>query len=454
MAVAWGQPMLSNTFFRNILAVGSMCLFAGVPVMLTACGGGDGDSRRFSQIVTANKDHIVSIKLADNDGFIHAKGTRQFILNGVNADGETVDISSKASWSVSDPNLAEISQTGLLTPKVETADLILNVSFAGLSASQPISISNANLVSVSIEPIEPSVDVCKNTSFTGKALLENGLSLDYPLQWRLVDSASTALASFPDASKGELHTYKSGVVKVVAEGKNNAGESVASSPLEYPINNSLISLQLASSAGNTSRGVVLYDGRSTDLKVTAGYNNSNSADITANARLSINNTNLATLDGNTGKLTARNGSYDGEVVTVSAYCDDQVQELAITIIKAEVQSIEIHGNNNQNGNFTVDQGSSTTLTLTATFEDNAGTDTEYLHNTEWTIDTAQSGAFDPALITLNNSGRLETSNQLNLNGRLTLVINVRVLDEAGNTKRNRAGQEIRDTATVIVLPRL
>lgn len=443
---------------RSKPSTSGLLLAAGLSVFavttLTACGGDKGDSRQFSQLVTANKNNITRIELAANEGVVHAKGTHQFQLLGFNADGTQFDITDKTTWTVSDQNLATITKGGLLTPKVDNGDLTLTASFAGLTATQPVSISDADLVSITVENANTAVNVCQDTRFTGKALLANGLTLDYPLQWRLANSEDSTKAAFSDVNQPVLHTYQSGAVNVIAEGRNNAGQLIASAPFTMNISDSLVSLSLASSRGNTSNGVVLSEGQTTELSATANWTDGSSGNITRNARLSVDNTEWATINAQTNVLTANTGSYEGNVVNVTALCDDQTASLAIEINKADINKVEITGSGNGTGGLTVNEGSSLTLRLTATFEDNGGSEQNFTHNVEWSIDSSQSGAFNPNLIRITDAGVLETSSDLNLNGRLNLLIRARVLDDLGNPLRNRAGVALEDTETVVVVPRI
>lgn len=445
--------MLSNqpAITGLALALGLTLLGGG---LLTACGGGDGDHRRLSQIVTANKSDIVRVALEDNDGVVHAKGTLQLRLFGYNSDNEAIEITDKASWQLSDPQLGNITRDGLFTPAAENGDLTITARFANLEATQGISISNAELVGVTITHPHNRVNVCDDTRFTGRALLANGLEVDYPLQWRFANSESNNLAAFADSNQPLLHTYKSGVIRVVAEAKNNAGETIASAPLELVIVDTLVSLDITSSRGNTANGVVLNEGQVTTLKVNATWEDNSSAEVTTNARLSLDNAEAASLNAQTHELRAIAGSYQGTSVTLNAECDTRVATLPVSIIKADVSRIEIRAGNGSDEFPTVTAGSSLSLTLTATLEDDAGTDENYTHNVEWSINTDQSGAFDPALISITEAGVLQTSSNLTLTGQLNLVIDARVLDENGNTKRNRAGEELRDDLRVSVQPRL
>ena len=372
-------------------------------------------------------------------------GTKQFHLTGINKEGAEVDLTDTASWSISDSNLGSISKSGLFTPEGKAGELTLTAVFAGQSHSQPITISAADLVGISITNSANVVDVCQNLELTADALFNNGLVLEYPLTWRLTEASDNA--SFPNVNEPLLATHKSGAVTVIAEGKNNAGNVIESAPFGVVVADNLSDITLTSSTVATGSSIVLREGATTDISVNATYADNSTANITANAKLGVDG-NAASIDSKTGKLTAVTGSYAGTEVTVTASCNNQTEDLLITIIKPEVRTIEIRNANGSAENVSLRAGNHTDLRVTATLEDSAGSDSDYNHNLEWRIDDSQSDNYDSSLITLDDNGRLSASSDLNLLQSLGLVIEVRVLDAEGDTMVNRIGEELIDTIVV------
>lgn len=432
---------------RKICVLLSVLGVGGTALTLSGCGGGGStdEGRNFAQNVEANKYGIVATQLDENNGFVHINGTKQFHLTGIDKEGAKVDLTDTTSWSISDRSLGSISKSGLFTPEGGAGELTLTAVFAGQSHSQPITISDADLVGVNITNNTNVVDVCKNLELTADALFNNGLVLDYPLTWRLNETSENA--SFPNVNEPLLATHKSGAVTVVAEGKNNAGDAVQSAPFGVVVTDSLSSMTLTSSTAATGSSILLREGATTDIRVDATYIDNSTANITANAKLSVSGS-AASIDAKTGTLTARTGSYAGTQVTVTASCNDQTEDLLITIVKPEVRTIEIRNANGSAENVSLRAGNNTDLRVTATFEDSAGSDSDYNHNLEWSIDDSLSDNYDSGLITLDDNGRLSASSDLDLLQSLGLVIEVRVVDEDGDTMVNRIGEELIDTIVV------
>lgn len=422
------------------------CLPLLLSLLIAACGGSKGDSKKFEQIVDADKLGIVAIALADNDGYVHLRGSKQFVLEGTDKDNKTIDLSSKASWRLSDTSLGKIDSKGLFTPSGEPGQLTLNVSYADLSTSQSLVISDADLVSITLVPEATSVDVCKNASFTAEALFNNGLVLDYPLEWRLADSQSESLASFPDKQRGLLATRKSGVVSLLAEGKNNAGDTISATPLSFTIDDSLTNLSLSAP---DAEDLSLREGQETALVATAQWSNGTSGEITANAALSVDNQDAASLDAE-GVLTAKTGSYAGTQVTVTGSCDDTTAELVITLLKPDIRAIEIRTSGGNTESVSLTRGNSTSLLVTASFENSTNTDTNYKHNLRWDILESESDSFDADKLRINDEGQLSADGDLPMEQRIDLVIEARVVDDEGEVISNSAGTEIRDRINAVI----
>lgn len=417
-----------------VLALGSSALIS--------CGGG-GDSTRVAQTVDASKNGVTRIELEDNEGYAHFKGTLQLNLNGRNSENAITNLNSKASWKLSDTSLGSI-RNGLFTAAGKSGELVVTVEYAGLSATQNIIVSDANLISISVTPANSSVDECKNASFTASALFDNGLTLEYPLTWTVTEGAT--LASFNDATKGELSTKNSGTVSIIASGKNNSGETISSQPLNFPINDSLVSVALRS-----DKTLNMREGESATVTLTGTYSDNSTALITSNSNLTAAPSASLTIEG--AKITAKNGSYAGTNVVLTGSCGGQTNDLTIVVLKKQVKSIEIKNSNGGTDNLSVTEGGNLDLNITATFADDS-TDNNYDYKVNWSIVDSKSDDFDDDLITLDQTGKLSISGDLNLalNQQLKLVVRAEVRDENDRVATNAQGQQLVDEINIVVRP--
>lgn len=428
--------------FNGVIYTGALLLgFAALG--LSGCGGTDGDSARVAQTVDASKNGVISIQLEDNEGYAHVKGSLQFNLLGRDKDNKATNLNSKASWSLSDKSLGKIKH-GLFTASGNSGEVMVTAAYAGMTQSQKLIVSNANLESIDIEAGDAAVDECRNTTLTAKARFEGDLTLSYPLTWAITEGGTRA--SFKDPAKGELSTRNSGAVTLIAQGEDNNGVVISSAPLTLEIVDSLNSIKLASDKSLTMR-----EGVSAAITATATYKDNSTTTITANTTFSATPSNSLSIDG--ANITAQNGSYGGTDVTLTGSCGGEAGELALVVEKKEIKSIQIKNSNGGTENLSITEGGNLDLKVTATFADDS-TDSNYNYNLEWSIDTSKSDNFATDMITLEQTGRLAINDDLNLaaNQQINLIVRVEVRDEDDRIVVNADGQQLVDEINIAVRP--
>lgn len=419
---------------------------------LGGCGGGDGDSGRVAQTVDASKNGVVKVALTstNTDGYIHIKGSLQFNLIGTDSTGKEINLNNKATWTLSDKSLGSIND-GLFTAagKMGTG-LVLTASYAGLpTQTQDIVLSDANLTKIVVSHPTNSVDVCKNTAFASATSFSDGKNYNYPLTWALGDSASTQLASFADETKPELSTRKNGVVKVIARGKDNNGNTITSDELQLTINNTLTKLTLAS-----NKALEMRQGQTATLTVTGDYSNSASEDITKNASLTSGNTSALTINPTTGLITAVSGSFAGTEVIVTASCDGIPSTLAIKVIKPELQKMEIVGQTSTTATeaLSVSVGGSVEPRIKVTYPSSAAIDPEIYSgtNTLWEITNTPTG-YDSSNVTLNSTtGKVTISSSMVVNTSMVVTLSAKLLDSDNKVLTGNDGAELKDTIQLTI----
>src|SRR5690606_12178088 len=135
--------------------------------------------------------------------------------------------------------------------------------------------------------------------------------------------------------------------------------------------------------------IQLREGEEIDIAVTATYLDGSTADITSNAQLTVSPATAGTIDGN-GRFVARSGSQSGTTVTITGGCDDQSAQVTILVLKPQLDSIEIKNPNSNSADVSLTEGNSVRFLVTAHYVDDYGSDDDYQHNLEWTIDESES----------------------------------------------------------------
>ncbi|MGV8838013.1 hypothetical protein [Cellvibrio sp.] len=419
---------------------------------LSGCGGGDGDSARVAQTVDASKNGVTKIALADTstDGYVHINGKLQFNLIGTDNTGKEINLNNKATWTLNDNSLGNV-KNGLFTAagKMGTG-LVLSAAYAGLpTQTQDIVLSDANLTKVVISHPTSIVDVCKNTTLAATTTFSDGKSYDYPLTWALADSASAQLASFADETKPELSTKKSGVIKIIARGKDNKDIIVPSNELPFTIDNSLTKLTLTS-----NKALEMRQGQTATLTATGDYANSNSENIIKNASLTSSNTAALTVNATTGLITAVTGSFGGTDVTVSATCNGVSGTLVIKVTKPDIQKVEIVGPTSTTSTETLSVSVDGTVEprIKVTYPTSANTDPEIYSakNAEWEIINTPAN-YDSSKVTLDSeTGKVTINKSWVLDTSITVTLSVKLLDTDNKVMIGSDGAELRDTIQLTI----
>lgn len=425
----------------------SLALVASLgAVSLVGCGGGDNDSARLAQTVDAAKNSVTKITIAANEQYVHYKSFYQFELIGSDDKGAQVNLTSKATWKISDPKLGSI-KNGYFKASGVAGNFTLTAEYAGIVAEpQEINVSDANLVKVTVQHSSGAVDECLNTTFTAVAEFDNGRTLPYPLTWKVAEGG--AIASFKDSTKGTLNTNNSGTIKVVASGLDNANTEIPSTPFDFVINEALTKITVT-----TSKTTDLRDGDTATVTVKGTYADPNSSiDIIDNAALTASPSNLLKIEGT--KITAQNGTANGSVVTLKGSCGGTEGTQELTIKERQLKAIEIkNSNGGSTSNLTVAEGSNIDLNVTATYADDTTRD-DYTNNVFWEIDDRNNNIPDASedKVTISSAGVLSVSSDLNLGISAVIFVTAEVRDSNGNVIENPSGDEIKDDINITINP--
>ena len=399
----------------------SLALIASMGfISLTGCGGGDNNSERIAQAVDASKNTVTKIAIASNEQYVHFKGFYQFELIGSDDQGNQVNLTSKATWKISDPTLGTI-KNGLFTASGTAGNFVLTAEYAGLvSAAQDINVSDANLIEVTVVHPTANVDECKNTTLSAKALFSNGKVLPYDLTWAVTSGSN---ASFKDKNKAILSTTNAGTITVVASGEDNNGVIVPSAAINIEVADTLTGVTVAVDKSSTE----LRNGEETKVKVRGAYSGSTETiEITDNATLSADPARHLKIAGAT--ITAQEGTVNGSSVTLIGSCGGVKGEQKLTVKDREVRTIDILSGSNTSG-FTVQEGQEIDFNARATFVDNTQANDNFTDVT-WEIEYNNNFPDDKKnLITISNNesnrGLLEVDEDLD-EGNITITVKVEV----------------------------
>lgn len=437
--------MRSKGFHLSLALVASLGA-----VSLVGCGGGDGDSARLAQTVDASKNTVSEIQLVQNEGYVHYNSFYQFELKGLDKDKNAVDLTSKATWKITEASAEKIGtlKNGYFKAAGVKGTFKIVAEYAGLTTQpQEIIVSDANLTQVTIDATPNSVEECLNVTLTAKATFEENLVLPYPLTWEIVEGAG--IASFKDTAKGILSTTGNGTVKVIASGLDNSSKKISSEVFAVEVHDGLTKVTLATNPAKTE----LRDGETATVTVKGIYKDpANPIDITGNATLSASPGNLLKFEGT--KITAQNGTVNGSPVTLKGSCGGADGTQEIIIKERQLKSIEVkNSSGGATANLTVAEGSSIDLNVTATYADDTTKD-DYTSNVFWKIDDRNNNipADSESKLSISSAGVLNVSGDLNLGINALIYVIAEVRDSDGNVLENASGAELKDEINITITP--
>jgi trimeric autotransporter adhesin len=136
---------------------------------------------------------LTSISIGPPNPTVSVGHTQQMDAIGVYDDNSRRSITNESDWSGSDTTVVTVSSSGLITG-VSLGTATISAYDLGYSASATVTITDANLVSISVIPTSASINSGQSQQFTAIGLLQTGHTVDLTrsVTW---SSSSTSVAT-------------------------------------------------------------------------------------------------------------------------------------------------------------------------------------------------------------------------------------------------------------------
>lgn len=358
--VTWSSAQTSVATISN--AAGSRgqaaTLAKGSAVIAAAFGG-----LSVSTTLTVTDAEVASLSVTPAARSV-AKGIKQqFTAAATFTDGTVTDITgdSNALWSSSNEAVAKVSNAadsrGLATT-LAAGVATVSVSYAGKRIDATLTVTPAEVVSLSVTPATPSVARGIKPQFTASATYTDGsvadVTADSTTSW---SSSAAEVASVSNAvgSKGLVTTLKEGSSSIQAA---FGGKSASTTLTVTAVALARVEIDPAT--------LSIAKGHTHTFKATAIFTDDTKNDITTTATWSSSDTDIAVVSNATkGRLLALS---PGEVV-VSAVFDGVTGTAAVTVTPATLSSISVTPTSGR-----VAPGFATPFKATGTFSDGSTRD--------------------------------------------------------------------------------
>jgi PKD repeat protein len=316
--------------------------------------------------VTVTPAALVSIAVAPANPNIPAGETQQFTATGTFTDTSKQDITTKVTWSSSDPTIASISNatgsqglaTGVATgPAIITATSSSNPSVP--AASTTLTVTAAVLVSIAVTPVDPSIALGTIQQFKATGTYSDNTTKDLTskVTWA---SDTTSVATID--KKGLATSVSVGAATISATANGPSGP-IADSTLLTVTPAALVSIAI-SPAGPT-----IPLGTTQQFTATGTYTDSTTKDLTAAGHWTSSNAATATISNSPG--TEGLATSKGIGTTTIGFSSGAVTapDATLTVSPAALVSIAISPQSPS-----IPLGDTQQFTATGTYTDNSTKD--------------------------------------------------------------------------------
>lgn len=327
-------------FHANTLSIQSLFFYLITVFALMGCGGGGGSSTPAVTIDSLSQTAVPRTLVVGE--------TFQLDVIGTYSDASTESLNSQITWNVADNSVLSISNSGLVTA-LSAGSTSVRASFDGVSVQQTISVKALADLSISPNSLTLAINSSQQLSVTG--LYTDNSTEDFSdlVSW---SSSNSGVASVSNTGQVEANT--AGSISISASlGSISTSVNVDVSPA------TLESIVLSSPLTQLAEGLTVQ------FSAKGIYSDGTEQTITNDVDWSVSNGAFASIDSETGLLSAvqagsmsvvaskasKNGSF---LLTVSPAT---LSELSITPAVTSLAA-----------------GTSTTINVTAIFSDNSKQD--------------------------------------------------------------------------------
>jgi hypothetical protein len=268
---------------------------------------------------------VVGVTVSPPIGMAGVATTAAFTASATLSDGTQTDVTASAMWSVGDPTIASIAQGGVATGKAAGKTLV-TAAFGGQSGQATFVVTGATLMTLQIDPVDPSVGVGVEVDFTATGLYTDGTRVDLTSQVMWSSSASNVL---PIDGGGHAFSRSPGTSVVTA----TSGMLTASSTVT-------VTAASLKSIAITPSSPVLSPGGTVALTATGTFSDGTTADLTSSVDWTTSPAGIVSVSNAAGTAGVATALAPG-VAVVTATSGLVQGAIKITVSPATLQKIAI-----------------------------------------------------------------------------------------------------------------
>ena len=224
---------------------------------------------------------LTSVSVTPATPSIGAGQTAQMQATATYSDSTTKDVTSSATWSSSNPSVATVSSSGLVTGVADGTSTI-QAAYGGITGSTTVTVFPV-VTSLSVTPANPSITLGGALQMVATARFSDGSSQDVTQDafWSSNSAAAFVFPMFPNA--GLVISEAPGIATIQADYGGVTGSTTVTV------------LPVLTSVSVTPANPSIGAGQTLQMHATATYSDSTTKDVTSSATWSSTNPSVATV---------------------------------------------------------------------------------------------------------------------------------------------------------------
>ncbi len=299
----------SDATLATISSTGLLTTLKPGNVVITATSG----SVSGTLFVTVSTSTLTSIKISAPSQSLSSGATEQLTATGTYSDNSTQNLTSQVIWQSTDPTIATISSTGVLT-SIKTGSTTIIATSGPVTGTLSVAVTAASLTSIKISAPLPYLGSGATEQLTATGTYSDNSKQDFTSQvvWQSSDATIATVSS-----AGLLTALKPGNVVITATSGSISGTLFVA--VSAP---TLTSIKVSAPSSS------LVSGATELLTATGTYSDNSTQDLTSQVMwqssdpttASVSGTGLLTgVKAGSATVTASQGSVSGNIiVSISA----------------------------------------------------------------------------------------------------------------------------------------
>jgi hypothetical protein len=278
--------------------------------------------------LTVSDVSLSSIVVTPLNSMVTVGLSRQFIATANYADGRSFDVSRSVVWASGDTLIATMNANGALNSGLATGQSVgsaqISATFAAVSGSAMLNVSNATLTSILVTPVNSSLIVGLNRQYMATGIYSDGTSenLTSLVTWASSDNTIALPNASMQSTSGLVTGVATGTVQIsasLAAVSAQATLTVTTGTLSsISVTPVISSVAVAQSRQFTATGIY-SDGSTQNISAAVVWTSSNTQAATMNANGGLNSGLATGQAAGVAQITATSGAISGSAeLTVTA----------------------------------------------------------------------------------------------------------------------------------------